>query len=122
MNIGKRLRSLRLTKGLSQGDIEQRTGLLRAFISKIENGHNLPTLLTLEKWAKALGVEMPELFIGDDEKPSSAAPMEGEQHQDSGEKDMVTVYLSLSPADRALLLSLAWEMVRLSRQEENRRS
>jgi transcriptional regulator with XRE-family HTH domain len=120
MNIGKRLQSLRLAKGQSQGEIERRTGLLRCYLSRVENGHTLPNLETLKKWAEALDIELSGLFSEDDGKPSLAAPMEGEQLHDLGEKDLVTVYLSLSRPDRSLLLSVARKMAQLSRQEDNR--
>jgi transcriptional regulator with XRE-family HTH domain len=68
MIIGKRLRCLREQKNLSQGDIEVKTGLLRCYISRVENGHTVPVLGTLEKWARALEVPLYQLFYGD-EKP-----------------------------------------------------
>jgi transcriptional regulator with XRE-family HTH domain len=43
---------------LSQADIEKRSGLLRAYLSSVENGHTIPTIETLEKWAKALDMHM----------------------------------------------------------------
>ena len=63
MDIGKRLRELREAKGLSQSDVEDRSGLLRPHLSKVENGHSTPTLEVLEKWAKALDVELYQLFF-----------------------------------------------------------
>src|SRR4029077_20052392 len=54
MIIGDRLRALREEKKLSQGDIEKRTGLLRCYISRVENGHTVPAIETLEKMARAL--------------------------------------------------------------------
>jgi transcriptional regulator with XRE-family HTH domain len=69
MNIGIRLRSLRLAKAQSQGEIERRTGLLRCYLSRVENGHTLPNLETLEKWAKALDIELYQLFSEGDGKP-----------------------------------------------------
>jgi transcriptional regulator with XRE-family HTH domain len=54
MIIGDRLREMREEKKLSQGDIEKRTGLLRCYISRVENGHTVPAIDTLEKWARAL--------------------------------------------------------------------
>ena len=56
MNIGDRLRALREQKKFSQGDIEKRTGLLRCYISRVENGHAVPAIETLEKFARALEV------------------------------------------------------------------
>jgi transcriptional regulator with XRE-family HTH domain len=62
MVIGDRLRVLRETKKFSQGDIEKRTGLLRCYISRVENGHTVPAIETLEKLARALEVPMYQLF------------------------------------------------------------
>ena len=62
MIIGDRLRVLREDKKLSQGDIEKRTGLLRCYISRVENGHTVPAIETLEKMARALEVPMYKLF------------------------------------------------------------
>jgi transcriptional regulator with XRE-family HTH domain len=56
MVIGDRLKTLRETKDLSQGDIEKRTGLLRCYVSRVENGHTVPSVETLEKFARALEV------------------------------------------------------------------
>jgi transcriptional regulator with XRE-family HTH domain len=72
MLIGDRLRALRDAKKLSQGDIEERTGLLRSYISRIENGHTIPSVETLEKWARALEVPLYQLFY-ESEKPSKLA-------------------------------------------------
>ena len=71
MLIGERLRTLREEKNLSQGDIEKRTGLLRCYISRVENGHTVPAIETLEKCARALEVPMYVLFY-DGEKPPKA--------------------------------------------------
>jgi transcriptional regulator with XRE-family HTH domain len=68
MIIGDRLRVLREEKGFSQGEIEKRTGLLRCYISRVENGHTVPAVGTLEKIARALEVPMYRLFY-DGEKP-----------------------------------------------------
>lgn len=68
MVIGDRLRALREEKELSQGDVEKRTGLLRCYISRVENGHTVPAIETLEKMARALEVPMYQLFY-DGEKP-----------------------------------------------------
>jgi transcriptional regulator with XRE-family HTH domain len=69
MIIGERLRSLREEKKLSQGDIEKRTGLLRCYISRVENGHTVPALETLEKMARALEVPLYQLFYDGEEPP-----------------------------------------------------
>ena len=69
MIIGERLRQLRDLKKLSQGDIEKKTGLLRCYISRVENGHTVPALETLEKFAHALGVPLYQLFYDGEEPP-----------------------------------------------------
>ena len=69
MIIGDRLRALREEKKLSQGDVEKRTGLLRCYISRVENGHTIPAVETLEKFARALEVPMYQLFYDGEEPP-----------------------------------------------------
>ena len=60
---------MREEKKLSQGDIEKRTGLLRCYISRVENGHTVPAIETLEKMARAFEVPMYELFYDGEEPP-----------------------------------------------------
>jgi transcriptional regulator with XRE-family HTH domain len=67
MIMGERLRALREVKNLSQGDIEERTGLLRGYISRVENGHTAPAVETLEKVARALEGPMYQLFYDKEE-------------------------------------------------------
>jgi transcriptional regulator with XRE-family HTH domain len=62
MEIGERLKAIREQKDLSQGDIEKRTGLLRCYISRVENGHTVPAIETIEKLAHAMEVPMYALF------------------------------------------------------------
>ncbi len=69
MIIGERLRALREEKRFSQGEIEKRTGLLRCYISRVENGHTVPAVETLEKFARALEVPMYQLFYDGEEPP-----------------------------------------------------
>jgi transcriptional regulator with XRE-family HTH domain len=69
MIIGDRLRTLREEKSFSQGEIEKRTGLLRCYISRVENGHTVPAIETLEKLARALEVPLYQLFYDGEEPP-----------------------------------------------------
>ena len=69
MIIGDRLRAMREEKKLSQGDIEKRTGLLRCYISRVENGHTVPALETLEKLARAMEIPLYQLFYDGDQPP-----------------------------------------------------
>jgi transcriptional regulator with XRE-family HTH domain len=70
MVIGTRLKKLREDRNLSQGDIEKRTGLLRCYISRVENGHTVPSLETLERLAGALEIPLYQLFYEGDEPPA----------------------------------------------------
>ena len=69
MIIGDRLPDMRVAKQLSQGDIEMRTGLLRCYISRVENGHTVPTVETLEKMARAFEVPLYQFFYEGEEPP-----------------------------------------------------
>jgi transcriptional regulator with XRE-family HTH domain len=74
MIIGDRLRELREQKKLSQGEVEKRTGLLRCYISRVENGHTVPAVETLEKFARALEVPVYQLFYDGEEPPKLPNP------------------------------------------------
>jgi transcriptional regulator with XRE-family HTH domain len=65
MKIGTTIRAHRLQKGLSQGDIEKKTGLLRCYLSRVENGHTVPSLDTLSKIAVALDLPIAQFFAED---------------------------------------------------------
>ena len=65
MKIGTTIRGFRLQKGLSQGDVEKRTGLLRCYLSRVENGHTVPSLDTLAKIAQALDLPLAQFFAED---------------------------------------------------------
>lgn len=69
MIIGDRLRELREEKDLSQGDVEKLTGLLRCYISRVENGHTVPAVETLEKLARAFEIPLYQLFYEGKEPP-----------------------------------------------------
>ena len=65
MKIGTTIRAHRLQKGLSQGDIEKKTGLLRCYLSRVENGHTVPSLDTLAKIAHSLDLGIAQFFASD---------------------------------------------------------
>ena len=119
MIIGDRLREMREEKKLSQGDIENRTGLLRCYISRVENGHTVPAIETLEKIARALEIPLYQLFY-DGEKPpllpnrrTSADPAWGSSGKDGRYLMRFRQQLSkIDEADRRLLLFMAQKMSR----------
>lgn len=84
MIIGDRLREIREKKNLSQGDIEKRTGLLRYYISRIENGHTVPGMETLEKLARAFGVPLYQLFYDGKEPPKLPGLARRKAPEDTG--------------------------------------
>jgi len=69
MIVGDRLRALRQGKNFTQGEVEKRTGLLRCYISRVENGHTVPAVETLEKFARALEVPIYQVFYDGEEPP-----------------------------------------------------
>jgi len=122
MYIAERLRQLREAKNLSQGDIERRTGLLRCYISRVENGHTVPAIETLEKMARALEVPTYQLFYDGEEPPrvpnslkrkSSDETAWGSSGKDARFLNKLRRLLSkTTQEDRKLLLYMAQKMVR----------
>jgi transcriptional regulator with XRE-family HTH domain len=78
--VGERLRLLRKEKKLSQIVVEERTGLIQCYISRVERGHTVPAIETLEKFARALEVPMYQLFYDGEyppERPNLPKPKHG---------------------------------------------
>lgn len=122
MILGERLRELREKKNLSQGDVQERSGLLRAYLSRVENGHTIPTIETLEKLAKALEIPIYQLFYEGSEPPQSLnlrvwkSPDEN-LWGSSGEdavllKQLRRLLPKIDDAKRKLILHLAGKMAR----------
>lgn len=86
MLIGERLKSLREERNLSQGHIEKRTGLLRCYISRVENGHTIPSIETLEKISRAMEVNLPDLFHNGPVGKFTSQPV----HAPNGTKNKMT--------------------------------
>ena len=122
MIIGDRLREMREEKKLSQGDIEKRTGLLRCYISRVENGHTVPAIETLEKLARALEVPLYQLFYDGEEPPKLPDLPRRKSSEDiawgSSGKDgrflnkLRRLLAKTEEADRKLLLHMAQKMAR----------
>jgi transcriptional regulator with XRE-family HTH domain len=120
MLIGQRIRELRESKNLSQGDIQKRTGLIRCYTSRIENGHTVPSVETLEKYARALGVPLYRLFYDGAQPPEKpllpAAPSVREWGEDGDESRQLRKFAkALARMDkrrRSLLLETAKALAR----------
>ena len=120
MIIGERLRELREAKKLSQGDIEKRTGLLRCYISRVENGYTVPAIETLEKLARALEIPLYQLFYEGDEPPKLANFLKRKTTDEiawgSSGKDAMYLHKlrkclsKAGAADRKLILAMAQKM------------
>ncbi len=125
MIIGERLRVLREQKQMSQGDIEKRTGLLRCYLSRVENGHTIPAIETLEKLARALDMPLYQLLYDGDEPPRPDVPASwtapGNSSWGSSGKDLrymrkLRHLLSkMEAADRQLLLFTVQQMAKRRR-------
>ncbi|MFC6644816.1 helix-turn-helix domain-containing protein [Granulicella cerasi] len=104
INIGTTIRGFRLQKGMSQGDIEKRTGLLRCYLSRVENGHTVPSLETLQKIAGALDLPLSHFFA---EAPIKDVPGTSLSADDIRFLTQVQRYsANLTESDRRLLLAM----------------
>jgi transcriptional regulator with XRE-family HTH domain len=122
MVIGDRLRELREAKMLSQGEIEKRTGLLRCYISRVENNHTVPAIETLEKLARALEVAMYQLFHAGDASPDvrRSKLKDHDNHDNWGVTGRDREYVStlqkalskMTPEDQKLLLHMVQKMTK----------
>jgi transcriptional regulator with XRE-family HTH domain len=112
MNIGETIRNFRLQKGMSQGDIEKRTGLLRCYLSRVENGHTVPSLDTLAKIASSLDMPIGQFFA---ENPSESGNNGKNLPQLSEDEvrflSQIRRYSSgLNESDRKLVLAMVKKM------------
>jgi len=104
INIGATIREFRLQRGMSQGDIEKRTGLLRCYLSRVENGHTVPSLETLQKIAGSLEMPLSQFFSDEPIKETYGISL--------GEEDIrfltqIQRYsANLNDSDRRLLLAM----------------
>jgi transcriptional regulator with XRE-family HTH domain len=132
MLLGDRLRSIRESKQMSQGDIQKRTGLLRCYLSRVECGHTVPSVETLEKLAAALEIPLYELFYEGKKKPDlPKLTSHANTHklewgaigsQLSKLRKLQDQLSKMTEFDRALLLMLAGKMVSSKRRAASRAS
>ena len=118
MEIGAKLRELRIAKNLSQGDIQKRTGLFRCYTSRVENGYTVPTVETLEKYATALEIPLYRLFTEEDSvkmpklrQPKDDSSSWGTKERDAFQK-LAKALARMDEQDQKLLLSMAQGMAR----------
>jgi transcriptional regulator with XRE-family HTH domain len=120
MIVGRRLRELREAKKLSQGAMEKRTGLLRCYISRVENGHTVPAIGTLERMARALEVPFYKLFYEGEVPPKGpnlpkrVTASEAAWDASGPDAQLLAKFrrhlTRMGEADRKLLISMARKM------------
>ncbi len=118
MSIGAKIRQIREKKGLSQGDIERVTGLLRCYTSRVENGHTVPSIETIEKFASAFEMPVYQLFYNGEEgaRTDSGIPRSLEELAEGDSKESLdarfllkfrTLLNHITDSDRQMLLTMA---------------
>ena len=123
MIVGERLQMLREAKDMSQGDIEKKTGLLRCYISRVENGHTVPAIETLEKMARALEMPLYQVLYDGDKPPQQRQVSADENAWGNHGKDARYLHkicqcLSrMSAKDRSLLLGFAENMTKRAKRK-----
>jgi transcriptional regulator with XRE-family HTH domain len=109
---------VREAKNLSQGDIEKKTGLLRCYISRVENGHTVPAIETLEKLARSMDLQLYQLLYDGDKPPSANTSQNGRSEWGNAGKDarllnkLRNFLAQMNEKDRQLLLSFAEQIRR----------
>lgn len=122
MEIGRKLKKLREERNLSQGDVEKRTGLLRCYTSRVENGYTVPSVETLEKYARALEVPLYRFFTDEQVVKGLALHPKngnglhwGERGKERRELQLFAKALSkMAPRRQKLLFAMAQRMANQS--------
>jgi transcriptional regulator with XRE-family HTH domain len=110
MNIGQRLRSLRKSKGLSLGDVQERTGMHGSHLSRVETGRIVPSLETLQRWAWALDAQVYEFFLEDGQTLPPGVPKSNgraPRFLDSRQERLLDLFGRMDVRNQDLILSLA---------------
>ena len=122
MLIGDRIRTLREEKDLSQGDVQKRSGLVRPYISRVECGHTIPSVETLEKFARALEIPLYQLFYEGKKPPRLPSPPKRATAEriafDRSERErrflasLTRLLVRIKKRDRKLLMQMAQKMAK----------
>src|SRR5438270_13552466 len=116
VNIGEVIKTYRSQRGLSQGDIERRTGLLRCYLSRVENGHTRPSLETLAQIAEAMDISLADFFPGTETaRDRDTQKMLGEMSEDEIRflSEIKRYSSTLSDGDKRLVLAMIRKMASL---------
>lgn len=124
MIIGERIRALREEKQMTRGDVQERTGLQRTYIWRVENGYTIPAIETLEKFARGMDVPIYRFFYdGKGAPPLVSVTGDSGLWGASGEEKKTLLRFrrclgQMQESERSLLMYLAEEMAR--RTDEGR--
>lgn len=125
MTVADRLRSIREMKELSQGEVARRSGLYRSYLSRVENGHTVPTIATLKKIARALEIPLYQLFYENEKSPEPPVIERGGTHKhewgSTGKearflRQLQTCLGKMTERDRQILLRFASTVSQLRRK------
>lgn len=123
MLIGQRLRELRETRDLTQDDIARRTGFSRPYVSCIENGRAIPSIATLERWARGLSMKLFQVLYEDKKpiKPEKSSSKSGKMPRNFDRLSrelhrLRRILAQMNDKERKLLLSMADQMASWSRK------
>lgn len=127
MTIADRLRSIREMKKLSQEELAKRSGLRRSYLSRVENGHTVPTIATLERMARAFEIPMYQLFYESEKPPERSVVTRRETHKTewgrcSGKearflRELQKYLGKMAERDRQILLRFAVTLSRFRRKD-----
>jgi len=127
MEIGRRLKELRESRNLSQGDIGVRSGLLRCYTSRVENGHTVPSVDTIAKYANALGIPLFAFFPNEENVrrvepslPSKDSDWGATPRQRFQNHKIITALTKMNEGDRQLVLALVQRLTKAKRAKRHK--
>jgi transcriptional regulator with XRE-family HTH domain len=124
MLVGERLKQIRESKNFSQGDIEEKTGLLRCYTSRVENGHTVPSLETLQKFARALEIPLYQLFYdGPDPEKVKGVRILNDKMTDRDRREVENLgrlFVKLNKRDKALVRAMVLKLTKTALKSKAR--
>jgi transcriptional regulator with XRE-family HTH domain len=110
MNLGESIKNIRQAKGLSQGEMQKRTGILRSYLSRVENGHTVPSLATLQRLASAMGVALSDFFSPNGQAADGAPAPASKDPASQYLAELKTLLPQLTSQQRDQLLDMVKDM------------
>ena len=115
MNIGEKLKELRIQRNLTQEELADRCELSKGFISQVERDLASPSIATLTDMLECLGSSLKEFFSGDSAEKVVYAPQDMFEKEEEDKKitwlvpdaqrnSMEPILLELSPGGKSPVL------------------